>query len=281
MVSTPIGRLRDITLHALDVLAAADIVLCEDTRVTRRLCDAFGINAKLERYDDHTGARARPEILKRLQNGGAVALASDAGTPLVSDPGYKLVKEAAELGVDVFAAPGPSAALAALTVAGLPTDRFLFAGFPPAKSGARDAMLTELAGAPSTLVFFESGPRLAESLAAMAEVFGDRPACVARELTKMHEEARRGTLKTLAAAYAEASPPKGEIVIVVGPPEAEARWDAAAVDAALKARLDASPLKPLATEVADASGWTRREVYARALALKHAGGDDANEDGPS
>lgn len=271
IVATPIGRLRDVTLKALDVLAAADAVLAEDTRQTRRLCDAFGIKARIERYDDHVGAEARPEIVARLQAGAALALVSDAGTPLVSDPGYKLVKEAAEAGVEVFAIPGASAVLAALTVSGLPTDRFLFAGFLPPKPGARKATLAELAPTPATLVFFETGPRLAESLADMAEVLGDRPATVARELTKLHEEARRGTLAGLARDYAEQAPPKGEIVVVIGPPAPAAAWDEAAVDAALEGRLTSAPIKALAAEVAEASGWSRRDVYARALALKDRG----------
>jgi 16S rRNA (cytidine1402-2'-O)-methyltransferase len=270
VVATPIGRLRDVTLQALDVLAAADAVLAEDTRRTRRLCDAFGVKARIERYDDHMGEQARPEILACLKDGAALALVSDAGTPLVSDPGYKLVQEAAEAGVAVYAIPGPSAVLAALTVSGLPTDRFLFAGFLPAKPAARRAALAELAVVPATLVLFETGPRLAESLTDMAEVLGDRPAAVARELTKLHEQTRRGSLSELASAYAGEDEPKGEIVVVVGPPAARAAWDDAAVDAALAARLDREPVKTLAAEVAEASGRPRREVYARALALKDA-----------
>jgi 16S rRNA (cytidine1402-2'-O)-methyltransferase len=271
VVSTPIGRLRDVTLKALDVLAAADAVLAEDTRQTRRLCDAFGVKAKIERYDDHIGAEARPGIIARLRDGAALALVSDAGTPLVSDPGYKLVKEAAEAGVEVYAIPGASAVLAALTVSGLPSDRFLFAGFLPPKQAARRATLAELAPTPATLIFFETGPRLAESLADMAELLGDRPATVARELTKLHEEARRGTLAGLARDYAGEPAPKGEIVVVIGPPAPAAAWDAAAVDAAIVRRLGASPIKELAAEIAEAAGWPRREVYARALALKERG----------
>lgn len=273
IVATPIGRLRDVTLKALDVLAAADAVLAEDTRRTRRLCDAFGIPAKIERYDDHTGAAARPGVIARLKDGAALALVSDAGTPLISDPGYKLVKEAAEAGVAVFAIPGPSALLAALTVSGLPTDRFLFAGFLPAKSGARRAALAELAETRATLVLFETGPRLAESLADMADVLGDRTAVVARELTKLHEETRRDDLAALARAYALEDPPKGEIVVVVAPPGERAAWDDAAVDAALAPRLADTPLKTLAGEVAEASGRSKREIYARALVLKAARGE--------
>jgi 16S rRNA (cytidine1402-2'-O)-methyltransferase len=272
VVATPIGRLRDVTLQALDVLAAADAVLAEDTRRTRRLCDAFGIEARIERYDDHSGAESRPRFLARLKEGAALALVSDAGTPLISDPGYKLVKEAAEAGVAVFAIPGPSAVLAALTVSGLPTDRFLFAGFLPAKQAARRTALAELAPTRATLVVFETGPRLAESLADMAAVLGDRAAVVARELTKLHEETRRDSLAALARAYAEQAPPKGEIVIVIGPPGETPAWDDAAVDAALVPRLENTPLKTLAAEIAEAAGRPRREVYARALALKAARG---------
>ena len=272
VVSTPIGRLRDVTLQALDVLAAADAVLAEDTRKTRRLCDAFGIKTPLERYDDHGGAKARPGIIARLRDGATFALVSDAGTPLVSDPGYKLVKEAAEAGAPVYAAPGPSALLAALAVSGLPTDRFLFAGFAPVKAAQRRLTFAELASVPATLVFYESGPRLAASLADMADVFGDRPAAVARELTKLYEETRRSGLVALAGVYSQEEPPKGEIVVVVGPPAPAGPWDEAAVDAALAGRLETAPLKELAAEIAEAAGWPRRDVYARGLALKARGG---------
>jgi 16S rRNA (cytidine1402-2'-O)-methyltransferase len=270
IVATPIGRLRDVTLEALDVLSSADAILAEDTRSTRRLCDAFGIKARIERYDDHSGAEVRPGILTRLEGGAALALVSDAGTPLVSDPGYKLVREAADRGIEVFAVPGASAVLAALTVSGLPTDRFLFAGFPPPKSAARRTTLAELALVPATLVLFETGPRLAESLADMAAVLGNRPAAVARELTKMHETVRRGPLSELARQYAGEPPPRGEIVVVVGPPQRAAAWDDAAVDAALAPRLG-EPLKTLAAEVAEIAGRPKREVYARALALRGRG----------
>lgn len=270
VVSTPIGRLRDITLRALDVLASADVVLAEDTRVTRRLCDAYGLKPALERYDDHADARDRARILARIAEGASVALVSDAGTPLVSDPGFKLVRAAIEEGLSVIAVPGASAALAALAVAGLPTDRFVFAGFPPAKSGGRRALFEEWTAAPATLVFYETGPRLAASLADMAAVFGDRPAVVARELTKLYEETVPGALPALAARYAADGPPKGEIVVLVAPPKAPAAWDAARVDAALAERLDEGPLKPLAAEIAAAAGWSKRDVYARAVALKDA-----------
>ncbi|MDE2355468.1 MAG: 16S rRNA (cytidine(1402)-2'-O)-methyltransferase, partial [Alphaproteobacteria bacterium] len=186
LVATPIGHLRDITLRALDVLGGVDLVLCEDTRMGAKLLSAHGLKARLERYDEHAAARARPEILRRLSEGQRIALTSDAGTPLVSDPGYRLVREAAALGVAIYPVPGPSALLAALTVSGLPSDRFLFAGFTPPRSTARRRVLEELATVPASLIFFETGPRLAACLADMAAVFGPREAAVARELTKLH-----------------------------------------------------------------------------------------------
>lgn len=265
MVATPIGNLRDITLRALDVLAGADAVLAEDTRMTRRLLDAHGIKAKVERYDDHVDERDRGGVIARLTGGAALALVSDAGTPLVSDPGFKLVRAAAEADVRIHPVPGPSAALAALVMAGLPTDRFLFAGFAPAKGGARRSWLAELATIRATLVIYETGPRLAAALADMAAVLGDRPAAVTREITKLFEEARRGSLVALAAHYAEAGAPKGEIVVVVGPPDsAEAAPD---LDAALRAALADHSVKDAAALVAAATGAPKREVYQRALAL--------------
>ena len=213
VVATPIGNLRDITLRALDVMAAADVVLAEDTRVTGKLLSLYGLSAKLERYDEHGAERARPRILAALAQGKRVALVSDAGTPLVSDPGYRLVREAAQEGHPVFAIPGASALLAGLSVAGLPSDRFLFAGFPPPKSAARRTFLEELAGIRATLIFFEGGSRLAASLADMAAVLGDREAVVCRELTKLYEEVRRGTAAEL-VEWATAGV-KGEICIVV------------------------------------------------------------------
>jgi 16S rRNA (cytidine1402-2'-O)-methyltransferase len=266
VVATPIGNLRDITLRALDVLAAVDLVLCEDTRVGARLLAAHGIAARLTRYDDHAGPDARPRILQRLTAGARVALTSDAGTPLISDPGYRLVREAAALGIAVFPIPGPSASLAALSVSGLPTDRFLFAGFPPARSAARRAMLEELADVRSTLVFYESGPRLAESLADMAAVLGPREAVVARELTKLYETVLRGTLAGLAADPRLAAP-KGEIVVLVGPP-AERVASAGEIDAALTEAVERLGPAAGAAEVARGLGLKRRDLYTRALKLK-------------
>ena len=265
LVATPIGNLRDITLRALDVLAAADVVLAEDTRVTGKLLAAHGISARLQRYDDHAGAKVRPKILADLAASGRVALVSDAGTPLISDPGYRLVVEAVAQGSAVYPIPGPSAALAALTTAGLPTDRFLFAGFPPTKAAARRAFLEELASLRATLIFYEGGSRLAECLKTMAEVLGPRPAAVARELTKLHETVIRGSLDELAADPRLAAP-KGEIVILVGGAHDEAASPEQA-DAALAEALQRLSPAAAAAEVARALKLSRRDLYARALAL--------------
>ncbi|MFN4025522.1 MAG: 16S rRNA (cytidine(1402)-2'-O)-methyltransferase [Hyphomonas sp.] len=268
VVSTPIGNLRDITLRALDILAAADEVLAEDTRVAAKLLSAHGIKARLSPYHDHNGAERRPQILARLAEGARIALISDAGTPLVSDPGWKLVHGALEQGVKVYPVPGASALLAGLVASGLPSDRFMFAGFLPPKTGARKAALETLKHVPATLVFYESGPRLAESLADLAAVLGGaREAAVARELTKLFEETRRGTLASLAAHYAEAGAPRGEIVLLAGPPE-ERSATAADLDTALRDALASMPTKEAATSVAEALGLPRREVYQRALQLK-------------
>src|SRR5579859_2458014 len=266
LVATPIGNLRDITLRALDVLAGADVILCEDTRVGGKLLAAHGIKGRLERYDEHAAERVRPKALAALAGCGKLALISDAGTPLISDPGYRLVREAAAQGSAVFPVPGPSASLAALTVAGLPTDRFLFAGFPPPRSAGRRALFAELAPIRATLVFYESGPRLAASLADMAAVLGVREAAVARELTKLHETVIRGPLADLAADPRLAAP-KGEIVVVVGP-GAEPAASADEADAALAEAVARLGPARAASEVAKALGLSRRELYARALALK-------------
>ncbi|HZZ35267.1 MAG TPA: 16S rRNA (cytidine(1402)-2'-O)-methyltransferase [Caulobacteraceae bacterium] len=266
LVATPIGNLRDITLRALDVLAGVDLILCEDTRVTGKLLAAYGVSNRLERYDEHAAARTRPKALAALAAGGRLALASDAGTPLVSDPGYRLVKQAAEQGADIFPIPGPSAALAGLSVSGLPTDRFLFAGFTPPKSAGRRALFEELASARATLVFFETGPRLAASLSDMAAVFGPRQAAVARELTKLHETTLRGTLDALAADPRLASP-KGELVVIVGG-GADREATAAEADTALADALARAGPADAAAEVAKALGLSRRDLYARALELK-------------
>ena len=267
LVATPIGNLRDITLRALEILGAADLVACEDTRVTRKLFDHYGLSTPLIAYHDHNAESARPKILEKLAARGAVALVSDAGTPLISDPGYKLVRAATEAGHPVTAAPGASAALTALTVAGLPTDRFFFEGFLPAKEAARRARIAELARIPATLVLFESGPRLAATLADLAAGLGAREAAAARELTKLHEEVRRSDLGTLAADYAAGAETRGEIVIVIAPPAASAQPSAADIDALLQAALARTTVKEAVAEVAAATGEPRRAVYGRALAL--------------
>lgn len=275
VVSTPIGNLRDITLRALDILASADIVCAEDTRVAAKLLSAFGVSARLRPYHDHNGAQARPALLNELQSGARIALMSDAGTPLVSDPGYKLVREAAQQGAAVYSIPGASAPLAALASSGLPTDRFTFAGFPPPRSSARRTFLKELGAIRGTLIFFEGPSRLVASLADMAVVLGGaREAAVARELTKKFEETRRGTLDELAAHYAEAGPPRGEIVVLVGPGEAIVA-DGNMLDAAIAEADETRPVKEVAGEIAEKLGLPRRDVYARILELRQdAEGDE-------
>jgi 16S rRNA (cytidine1402-2'-O)-methyltransferase len=267
LVATPIGNLRDITLRALDLLAEADVVACEDSRVSRKLLTAYGISRRLVAYHEHNAERVRPRLIARLEKGESVALISDAGTPLVSDPGYKLVGAALEAGVTVSAVPGASAALAALSVSGLPSDRFLFVGFLPPKAGARRRALAELAAVPASLVVFESPRRLAAALADMAEVLGDRPAAVARELTKRFEEVRRANLEEFARQAAGEAAPKGEIVIVIGPPAGEAGEGAADLDMLLARALKEMSLRDAAAAVAEATGQPRRRVYARALEL--------------
>jgi 16S rRNA (cytidine1402-2'-O)-methyltransferase len=266
VVATPIGNLRDLTFRALDVLRDADLVLAEDTRVTAKLLSAYGLSKRVERYDDHADDRQRDKILGRLAAGERIALVSDAGTPLISDPGYRLVAAALGQGASVTPLPGASAALAALAGAGLPTDRFLFLGFTPPRSGARRAMFEEVAGVRATLIFYETGPRLADSLADMLSVFGPRPAAVCRELTKLYETFVRGSLDVLAADPALASP-RGEIVVLVAP----GREAAASADETDRALLDAlARLSPAdaSREVAKALGLPRRTLYQRALALR-------------
>lgn len=250
------------------MLADADLVLCEDRRVTSRLLQHLGLRRPLGLYHDHNAEAARPELLERLRAGGSVALVSDAGTPAISDPGYKLVREAVAQGSAVFPVPGPSAALAALVASGLPTDRFLFQGFLPPRSAARRRALGELAPVPATLILFESTQRLADMLADAAAVLGSRPAVVARELTKLHEEFRRGTLAELATEYAASGPPKGEAVVVIGPPSAEGpAMDEAAVDALLAEALQTGKPRQAAATVALAVGRSANELYRRALTL--------------
>jgi 16S rRNA (cytidine1402-2'-O)-methyltransferase len=266
LVATPIGNLGDISARALDTLRKADLIACEDTRVTGNLLAKFDIQRPTLPYHDHNAETMRPKLIERLQRGETVALVSDAGTPLVSDPGYKLVREATDAGIAVTIIPGPSAPVAALVLSGLPSDRFLFAGFLPVKTVARRATLMELKAVPATLLFFETGPRLAESLADCHAVLGDRAAAVARELTKFHEEVRRDTLGALARHYAEAGAPKGEIVVVIAPPDAAAEPEID-IDIALEQALGEMSVKEAAAMVATASGRPRRAVYTRALEI--------------
>ena len=265
LVATPIGNLRDITVRALEVLAAADLIACEDTRVTRKLLDHYGIATPLTSYHEHNAAHVRPKIVARLGEGAAIALVSDAGTPLVSDPGYKLVREAWAAGATVTALPGASAPVAALTLSGLPTDRFFFEGFLPAKEAARRTRIAELKRIPATLVLFETGPRIAGSLADLAAGLGPREGALCRELTKLHEEVRRGDLTTLAREAAQAGEPRGEMVIVVAPPEPQG--EAIDLDALLRQALERVSVKEAVAEIAAVTGRPRREVYQRALAL--------------
>jgi 16S rRNA (cytidine1402-2'-O)-methyltransferase len=270
IVATPIGNLRDITLRALDTLRAADLIAAEDTRVFAKLASAHGIAVPTVSYSDATQDANEPRILRALAEGQRVALVSDAGMPLISDPGYRLVRAALAAGHAVTAVPGASAVPMALALSGLPTERFFFGGFLPAKAGERRRMIAAAAQIPATLVFFEAPHRLTASLADLAELLGDRPAAVARELTKLFEEVRRQSLSDLAAYYTDVEA-KGEIVLVIGPPgEATAPTDDA-LDAALREALEAASVKDAAAEIAARFGLRRREVYARALALKRQG----------
>jgi 16S rRNA (cytidine1402-2'-O)-methyltransferase len=267
LVATPIGNLGDITLRALQTLAGVDVIACEDTRITRRLTERYGIAAELTPYHEHNAATARPKILQRLAQGGSVALVSDAGTPLVSDPGFKLVREACAAGYSVVALPGPSSVLAALTVGGLPTDRFFFEGFLPPKSAARRARLKELARIDATLVVFETGNRVQEALCDLAGIMGAREAAICRELTKLHEEITRAKLTELAQG-ADQLETRGEFVLVIGPPPANAQTlTAEALDNLLRESLRHHSVKDAVAHAVELSGRPRREVYARALEL--------------
>lgn len=267
VVATPIGNLRDISLRALDILTSVDQILAEDTRQTAKLLDAYDIQAKLTAYHDHNVAGRIPQVIDWLSQGRSVALVSDAGTPLVSDPGYKLVREAVAAGYEVFPVPGASAPLAALVKSGLPSDRFLFAGFLPPKTSARKKALDELAAIRATLIFFETGPRIKACLTDIDEVLGDRDLVLTRELTKKYEEARRGTAKALIDSVGS-DPPKGEIVLLIAPPSSESRWDAAKITEALTIEIAELGVKRASAKVAQASGWAKRDVYNLALKLK-------------
>jgi len=270
VTATPIGNLGDVSGRALEVLSAADVIACEDTRISARLLHRYAISTPLTPYHEHNAERVRPRLLRRLGAGEVVALVADGGTPLVSDPGYRLVRAAIAAGVHVTSLPGPSAVTAMLSIAGLPTDRFLFAGFLPSRAAARRRSLAELAAVPASLVVFESPRRIAASLADMAAVLGPREAAVGRELTKRFEEVRRGRLDGLAAAYAGQPAPRGEIVVVIAPPGRHPAPPAetADADALLRAALERAPPARAAAEVARATGLPRRALYARALALR-------------
>jgi 16S rRNA (cytidine1402-2'-O)-methyltransferase len=272
IVATPIGNLRDITLRAIDTLKDADAIACEDTRVTRRLLSALDIDSTLLTYHEHNAAKMRPRLIDRMRNGASIALVSDAGTPLISDPGFKLVRACHEAEIAVTALPGPSAVMTGLVLSGLPTDRFQFCGFLPSRRGARRAMLETVAAIDATLVFFESARRLPDTLVDMADLLGARDAAVTRELTKLFEEVRHGDLVTLAALY-EDNPPKGEVVIVVGAPgDSDGEVD---IDAMLRGALADMSVRDAAATVATASGAPRRDVYQRALAIAKDGDDAA------
>jgi 16S rRNA (cytidine1402-2'-O)-methyltransferase len=270
LVATPIGNLGDITLRALETLAGADLIACEDTRITRRLTERYAITAELIPYHEHNAEAARPKILQRLADGAAIALVSDAGTPLISDPGYKLVREACAAGHAVTALPGPSSVLTALSVAALPTDRFFFEGFLPAKQQARRNRLAELARIDATLVLFESGSRVQDTLPDLAAIMGNREAAICRELTKLHEEISRAALREL-AARADTLETRGEFVLVIGPPPRDADvMTSDDLDDLLREQLRTQSVKDAVAHAVELSGRPRREVYARALALAKA-----------
>ena len=273
VTATPIGNLGDITLRALETLRHADLVACEDTRITARLLARYAIATPRIAYHEHNAERVLPTIVARLRAGQSVVLVSDAGTPLISDPGYRLVRAAVDAGLPVVPLPGPSAVTAALAAAGLPTDRFHFAGFPPPRRAARRRAIGELAGLAATLVWFESPRRLAALLADLAAVLGPREACVARELTKLHEEMRRGLLPELAAHYA-CAPARGEVTVLVAPPgKAPPATDADALDALLVEALARRSPSGAAAEVAARTGADRRALYDRAVSLKRSTGN--------
>ena len=266
LVATPLGNLADVSLRSLAVLAAADIVLCEDTRITSRLMQRYSIATRLKPYHDHNAASVRPWLLEKLGAGAAIALVSDAGMPMVSDPGYKLVRDCIAHQVAVDVVPGPTAPVTALALSGLPSDRFFFAGFLPPRSAARQREIERLRNIPGTLIFFETGPRIEACLRDLAAVLGDRAAVITRELTKHYEEARHGILTELADGIADA-PPKGEIVLLVHGPESR-RWDGEVVRDALRDHLQTMKLKAACAELAEVSGWSKRELYALGLSLK-------------
>jgi 16S rRNA (cytidine1402-2'-O)-methyltransferase len=276
LVATPIGNLGDITVRALETLAGVDIIACEDTRITRRLTERYAISAQLKPYHEHNAALARPKILERLAQGAAIALVSDAGTPLISDPGFKLVREVSAAGYPVIALPGPSSVLAALSVAALPTDRFFFEGFLPPKETARRARLAELARIDATLVMFESGNRVQDTLADLARLMGGRDAAICREMTKLHEDIRRAPVSQLALS-ASTLETRGEFVLVIGPPAGAPIMAGDELDDLLRSQLKRDSVKDAVAHAVELSGRPRREIYARALELAKQAEDEDGE----
>jgi 16S rRNA (cytidine1402-2'-O)-methyltransferase len=276
LVATPIGNLGDITLRGLQTLAGVDLIACEDTRITRRLMERYGISARLTPYHEHNAASARPKLMQQLAQGASIALVSDAGTPLISDPGFKLVREVSGSGHAVIPLPGPSSVLAALTVAALPTDRFFYEGFLPPKQTARRARLAELARVDATLVLFESGNRVQDTLRDLADIMAGRDAAICRELTKLHEEVRRGPLSELAQT-ADALETRGEFVLVIGPSAAAAQvMSQGDLDELLRSALKRDSVKDAVAQALEVAGRPRREIYARALELAR---QDQSRDG--
>jgi 16S rRNA (cytidine1402-2'-O)-methyltransferase len=278
LVATPIGNLGDITLRALETLAGVDIIACEDTRMTRRLTERYGISALLKPYHEHNAALARPKILEKLAQGTSIALVSDAGTPLISDPGFKLVREVCAAGFKVIALPGPSSVLAALSVAALPTDRFFFEGFLPSKQNARRTRLSELSRIDATLVMFESGNRVQETLADLAEIMTGRDAALCREMTKLHEDIKRAPIAEL-ARIADTLETRGEFVLVIGPPQASALvMTEDRLDDLLRSSLQTGSVKDAVAHAVELSGRPRREIYARALELAKEADKETNRE---
>ena len=268
LVATPIGNLRDISLRALDILASVDVVLAEDTRTSRKLFGAYGLKTPLSAYHDHNAAKRVPNLVARIQNGEAVALISDAGTPMVSDPGYRLAKACIEAQLDIIAVPGASAVLSGLVVSGLPCDKFMFAGFLPAKQGARQTTLRSFQDVPATLVFYESAGRLSNMLKDALTVFGDRAVTVARELTKKYEEVLRGSLIEMIDRL-EGVKLRGEIVVLIGPPQEVQIWDTAQIEEALGTRIKDIGVKRASEEIARLSGHKKRDIYMLAIRMKN------------
>jgi len=269
VTATPIGNLADITYRAVDVLKSADLILCEDTRVSAKLLSHYDISTKCISYHDHNAQRVRPQILEKLKQGAAIALISDAGTPLISDPGFKLVREVADLGVKVVSIPGPSSPIAAMSIAGLPSDRFLFLGFLPAKTHARKQVLAEVSNINATLIFLETGPRLIKMLNDVLEVLGAREGAVAREMTKLYEEIKRDKIDALIEIYGKSERIKGEIVVLIEPPQ-EKTFAQDEIDDLILEQLKSTSLKETAAHVATITGLAKRQIYTRALSLSGA-----------